>query len=78
MSNISSGSGTGLNELIVLIEKVLGKPVELRNLPGRPFDIPVSILSNQLAREELKWTPATSMHDGLSHSAEWKLAKLAR
>lgn len=79
--NISSGAGTSLNELIVMLEKVLGKSIERHYLPARPFDVPVSVLSNDLAREELQWAPSTSMHDGLSRTAEWmkgELAKLAR
>lgn len=69
--NISSGEGTSLSTLIELIENVLGKPIQRRYLASRPFDVPVSILNNSLAREELKWTPVTSMHDGISRTAEW-------
>lgn len=79
--NISSGSGTSLNELIVMLEKVLGKSIERRYLPARPFDVPVSVLSNELAQTELKWAPLTSMHDGLTRTADWmrgELAKMAR
>lgn len=79
--NISSGSGTSLNELIVMLEKELGQSIERRNLPGRPFDVPVSVLSNDLAREELKWAPTTSMREGIARAAEWmkeELAKAAR
>lgn len=75
--NISSGSGTSLNELVAMLERVLGQSIERRYLPGRPFDVPVSVLSNQLAREELKWLPSTSMHDGLSRTAEWMKQELA-
>jgi UDP-glucose 4-epimerase len=70
-----------LNDLIVMLEKVLGKSIERRYLPARPFDVPASVLSNELAREELKWAPSISMHDGIARTAEWmkgELAKLAR
>jgi UDP-glucose 4-epimerase len=79
--NISSGSGTSLNELIVMLEDVLGKSIERRYLPARPFDVPVSVLSNDLARAELHWTPSTSMREGIARTAEWvkgELAKAAR
>ena len=76
--NISSGSGTSLNELIVMLEKVLGKSIECRYLPARPFDVPVSVLSNELARQELRLLPLTSMHDGLSRTVEWMKGELAR
>lgn len=72
--NIGSGVGTQLNELVNIIEEVLGKPVERRYLPARPFDVPVSILSNALARDELQWTPRVSLRDGIARTAKW-LAK---
>lgn len=68
--NISSGAGTSLNELINLLEDVLGKPIERRYLPSRPFDVPVSILSNDLAREELGWFPSISMREGVEKCKE--------
>jgi UDP-glucose 4-epimerase len=69
--NISSGSGTSLNELIGILEVVIGKPIKHNYLPGRPFDVPVSILCNDLARKELKWEPLISMHEGITRTAEW-------
>jgi UDP-glucose 4-epimerase len=76
--NIGSGIGTSLNELIVILEEVIGKPIERRNLPARPFDVAVSVLSSELARTELGWSPSTSMHDGLSRTTEWMKGELAR
>lgn len=73
--NISSGQGTSLNELIELLEVVLDKPIERRYLPARAFDVPVSILCNQLARTELNWQPAMSMRDGIGRVANQLLTK---
>ncbi len=69
--NISSGNGTSVNELIDMLEEVLGKPIERRYLPGRQFDVPVSILSNDLARNELEWAPSISMRDGIARTVKW-------
>jgi UDP-glucose 4-epimerase len=76
--NISSGTGTSLNKLIGMLEDVLGKPVEVRYLPGRSFDVPVSVLSNDLARDELEWAPLISMRDGLARTVEWMKGELAK
>jgi len=76
--NISSGAGTSLNELIGMLENVLGKRVEIRYLPGRPFDVPVSILSNDLARDELEWAPSISMRDGIARTADWMKRELEK
>lgn len=74
--NISSGIGTSLNELIEMLQNVATKPVEVRYLPGRPFDISVSVLSNKLAKEELNWSPSVSMQDGIVRAAEWMKVEL--
>jgi len=69
--NISSGTGTSLNELIGMLENITGKPVDVRYLPGRSFDVPASVLSNDLAREALKWAPVISMQHGLIRTVDW-------
>lgn len=76
--NIGSGAGTSLNQLLGMLEAALGKPVERRYLPGRPFDVPVSVLSNALAREELMWIPSTSLQVGVARTAQWMARELAR
>jgi UDP-glucose 4-epimerase len=76
--NISFGAGTSLNELVDMLEDVLGKPVERRYLPGRPFDVPVSVLSNDLARDELEWAPSISMRCGIVRVAEWMKRELEK
>lgn len=75
--NVSSGVGTSLNELIGDLEDALGKSIERRYLPGRPFDVPVSVLCNNLARSELNWAPLISMRDGIARTAEWMKRELA-
>lgn len=69
--NIGSGAGTSLNELIGLIENALGRPVARTYLPGRPFDVPVSVLNNELAKAELGWMPRVSLQDGVVKTAAW-------
>lgn len=76
--NVSSGQGTSLNELIAALENVLGKSIERRYLAARPFDVPVSILSNQLAQEQLHWTPLTSMSEGIRRTAAWMEKELSK
>lgn len=76
--NISSGSGVSLNELMKMLENMLGKKIKVNFRPGRPFDIPVSILSNDLAKKELNWKPKMQMLDGLSITSEWFKSELLR
>lgn len=69
--NIGSGIGTSLNELLELIENVIGRSVHRTYLPGRPFDVPVSVLSNDLARQQLGWTSRVSIQAGIAKTAKW-------
>lgn len=69
--NISSGYGTSLNELVGNLELVLGKSIQRNYLPGRPFDVPVSVLCNELAQRELDWKPAVDMQQGLQRTLDW-------
>lgn len=69
--NISSGQGLCLNELIDKVGTVVGRQVERIYKPARPFDVPVSILCNELARRELDWVPQVSMSEGLARTAHW-------
>ncbi|MFZ2208444.1 MAG: SDR family NAD(P)-dependent oxidoreductase [Porticoccaceae bacterium] len=74
--NISSGVGTSLNELIDMIERVVGREVVRHHLPARPFDVPVSVLDNTLARQELGWAPRLELEAGIVKTAEWMRREL--
>jgi UDP-glucose 4-epimerase len=76
--NISSGVGTSLNELLCVLENAIGKPIERRYLPGRSFDVPINVLNNNLAHEELNWSPVMSMEKGIARTAQWMAGELAR
>ncbi len=74
--NISSGIGTSLNELTDLIGACLGTDVEKNYLPGRSFDVQTSVLSHQLAQEQLGWRPEISMKEGVARTAAWARGQL--
>lgn len=69
--NISSGLGTSLNDLIGILEDVLQVPIARTYKPGRRFDVPISILSNELARKELGWAPSITMREGVARTVAW-------
>lgn len=76
--NISSGKGTSLNEVIGLIERVVGTPIAKNYKPGRAFDVPVSVLDNALASRELGWSPKVSLHDGIVRTAAYMRQALGK
>ena len=69
--NISSGVGTSLNELIGMIERVLGREAVRNYQSKRPFDVPISILDNSLGRQELGWEPKVKLNEGIIKTAQW-------
>ncbi|AKL11249.1 TPA: NAD-dependent epimerase/dehydratase family protein [Kluyvera intermedia] len=69
--NISSGKGISLNELVEMMKSIIAQPVQVNYKPGRSFDIDISVLCNQLARNELNWEPQVTMQEGLTRTAAW-------
>jgi UDP-glucose 4-epimerase len=69
--NVSSGNGTSLNELIDLIERALDREIVRHYSPGRPFDVPVSVLDNTLAQRELAWHPQVGLEEGIAKTVDW-------
>lgn len=69
--NVGSGSGTSLNELIDLLEDVLGKNIIRRYHPARSIDVAVNVLSNRLIARELGWKPQVLLRDGLLRTVAW-------
>ncbi len=69
--NIGSGTGTTLNALLDVLEQVLGRALAREYRPGRPFDVPVSVLDNGLAQRELGWRPSVALLPGVVRTVEW-------
>ena len=69
--NICSGSGVSLNDLLSLMERVLGHDVARTYSPGRLFDVPVSVLDGSLAQQKLGWEPRVQLEDGIRRTAQW-------
>ncbi|HEY8031954.1 MAG TPA: NAD-dependent epimerase/dehydratase family protein [Methylocella sp.] len=64
--NIGSGEGRSLNGIVAVLQKHLAKPVIIEREPGRPFDVPVSVLDPAKARAELGWLPRVSFEEGVA------------
>ncbi|GIU81118.1 MAG: NAD-dependent epimerase/dehydratase family protein [Acidobacteria bacterium] len=71
--NIGSGEGKSLNDVISAIEALLGRKVSKKFLAPRKFDVPVNILSIELAKRELGWEPKVGFEEGLRRFANWML-----
>jgi UDP-glucose 4-epimerase len=69
--NIGSGCGHSLNELLEIIESLIGHPVHRIYIEGRPFDVPVNVLDISRTRDCMGWQPLTSFKEGLMRTLEW-------
>ena len=66
--NIGSGQGKSLNEIISILEILLGQPLKKNYINSRPYDVPVNILNTSRATRELGWSPSVSLNDGLKRT----------
>lgn len=65
--NIGTGRSHSVREVILMVQSLLGYPVEVKNDDvRRPGEIMDSVANNELARRELGWDPKFSLFDGLS------------
>lgn len=69
--NIGSGEGRSLNDIIAAISRLLGSEIPVEHHPGRPVDLPVSILDTTFAARELVWRPSTPFEEGLNTTIAW-------
>ena len=69
--NIGAGRGHSLNEVIDAIEKATGRFANRRYLPGRAFDVPVSVLNIERAKRCLGWSPKVDFDQGLQRFVVW-------
>ncbi len=72
--NIGSGEGRSLNGIVAVLQKHLAKPIMVEREPGRPFDVPVSVLDSAKARAELGWSARVSFEEGVAKT----LASMAK
>jgi UDP-glucose 4-epimerase len=64
--NIGSGVGHSLNEVVQTISRALGRPVRIRYLPARSFDVPLSVLDINCAQQALSWSPMVDIEQGVA------------
>jgi UDP-glucose 4-epimerase len=69
--NIGSGHGHSLNDLIAAIESITQVPLQVKYLPGRPFDVPVNVLDTSRAKAHLGWEPKVRLEEGVFAAWQW-------
>lgn len=64
--NIGSGEGKTVNEIIQIIDEIVGGTLQVEYRPGRKTDVPINVLDISKAEKELGWRPCVSLKAGIS------------
>jgi UDP-glucuronate 4-epimerase len=72
--NLGENQTTTLSELIVEIEKALGKKAIIERLPEQQGDMPLTAADITKARQLLGYNPQTKIRDGIPKFVEWYLS----
>lgn len=73
--NVGIGQGHSVRDVIRSVERVLGRPVPMRELGRRPGDPAVLVASAGLLREQTGWVPRYPDLDTMvAHAAAWRVA----
>ena len=71
--NVGSGQGTSLRSLMSTVERVVGRELVVRRMPGRSVDRSAVWLDVRRAAHVLGWRPRTALADGVA--AMWREAR---
>jgi UDP-glucuronate 4-epimerase len=72
--NLGGTQTVSLQELVEIVERVVGKPAIIDRRPLQPGDVPVTYANVDRARAALGYTPTTPPGDGVARYWQWLLA----
>jgi nucleoside-diphosphate-sugar epimerase len=75
--NLGGHQPLSLNELIRILEKIIGKKAQVRHLPANPADIRASLANVDKARRMLGWQPQVGLEEGIGRLVDWYNAERA-
>lgn len=70
--NAGSGQGVSLNELIDMMNEVIGFNIKPNYRKGRLIDVPVSVLDCTKAKTDFAWHANRNLRDGIRDVWSWK------
>lgn len=72
--NLGGHEVMSINEVIELIEKLLGKIADRHYAPAHPADVFSNVADVSKARAMLGWEPRVGLHEGVQNLVNWYLA----
>jgi UDP-glucose 4-epimerase len=72
--NVGSGVGHSTNRVLSMVcglAKASNLPVEVREVPARPFDVPVNVLNCAKLRSDAGWRSSIELAEGLERTWQW-------
>ena len=73
--NLGNGAGHSVEDVILSVERVLGRPVPREYGPRRPGDPAVLVASSERIKRETGWAPGfPGLDDIVRSAADWRLA----
>ncbi len=69
--NVGSGEPRSLASVVNDIRALTGSALQVVAKPGRPVDVPLSLVDTTLIRAVTPWRPQVAWRDGLERTAAW-------
>ena len=69
--NIGGGSRVSVNQLFGMIERITGKPLNIRREPAQKGDMRDTFADTTLARQDLAFAPTVTLEEGLAAEYRW-------
>jgi nucleoside-diphosphate-sugar epimerase len=69
--NIGGGSRVTVNDVLTIVERLVGRPLQVRYEPAQKGDMRDTYADTTLARADLGFAPAVSLEQGLESEYRW-------
>ena len=69
--NIGGGSRVSINQVLQMIERIVGRPLNVRREPAQKGDMRDTYADTTLARADLGFAPRVTLEDGLEAEYRW-------
>ncbi len=69
--NLGAGHPTSVNDLVAMIERVMGQKAEVKREPVQKGDVPLTYASVDRAERELGWHAKVGLEQGIRQFVDW-------